>query len=160
MENKPRLIALWLLVVVAASTALTAQSRSPLKGAWKASAVAAGPNNQPIVGLAIFGDSHYSIMYFDATSERPDIANVGTATADDMRKLWNGWVANAGTYEVNGDLVTIHPTGAKNPIVMKPGANEVYRFKIDGDTLSWTQQRNARGVDVTGAATTRFTREE
>lgn len=160
MENKSRLIALSLLVIVALSTALTAQSRSPLKGAWKAAAVAGGAGNQPIVGLAIFGDSHYSIMYFDATNERPDIANVGQASADDMRKLWNGWVANTGTYEVNGDLVTIHPTGAKNPVVMKPGANEVYRFRIDGNTLSWTQQRNARGVEVTGAATARFTREE
>lgn len=160
MENPTRLIALSLLAVVIASSAPRAQSRSPLKGAWKATAVAAGPNNQPIVGLAIFGETHYSIMYFDATRERPDIANVGAASADDMRALWNGWVANTGTYDVNGDLVTIHPTGAKNPVVMKPGANEVYRYKIEGNTLSWTQQRNARGVAVTGAATATFTREE
>ncbi len=160
MENKARLIVVSLFAVLAASSAPKAQSRSPLKGAWKASAVTAGPNSQSIAGLAIFGDSHYSIMYFDATRERPDIANVGAASADEMRALWNGWVANTGTYEVNGDLVTIHPTGAKNPVVMKPGANEVYRFKIDGNTLSWTQQRNARGVEVAGAATATFVREE
>jgi hypothetical protein len=104
--------------------------------------------------------SNYSIMYFDAGTERPDITNVGTASADDMRALWNGWVANTVTYEVKGDFVTIHPTGAKNPAVMKPGANEVYRLKVEGNMLSWTQQRNARGVDVTGAATATFIREE
>jgi hypothetical protein len=160
MENKPRLIALSLLVIAALASTPAAQSRSPLKGAWKASSVSAGPNSQAIVGLAIFGDNHYSIMWFDATNERPDIANVGSASADDMRKLWNGWVANTGTYEVNGDLVTIHPMGAKNPVVMKPGATEVYRFRIDVNTLSWTQQRNARGVEVTGAATAKFVRQE
>ena len=160
MENTKRVIVALLLGLLAVPTVPHAQSRSPLKGAWKASAVVGGPTSQPIVGLAIFGDTHYSIMYFSATTERPDITNVGTASADEMRALWNGWVANTGTYEVSGDLVTIHPTGAKNPVVMKPGANEVYRFKIDGNTLSWTQQRNARGIAVTGAATATFTREE
>ena len=29
--------------------------------------------------------------------------------------------------------------------VMKPGANEVYEFKIDGNTLTLTQRRNVRG---------------
>jgi len=162
MENKTRLIVaslIGLLVISAGGLRMNAAT-SPLKGAWRAVDTGGGQNRVKIVGLAIFMESHYSIMYFDATNERPDIANVGQASADDMRALWNGWVANTGTYEVNGDLVTIHPSGAKNPVVMKAGANEVYRFQIDGDTLSWTQQRNARGVAVTGAATTKFVREE
>jgi hypothetical protein len=32
--------------------------------------------------------------------------------------------------------MTIHPLVAKMPIVMKPGANEVYRFRIEGKTLT------------------------
>jgi hypothetical protein len=163
MENKTRVIAvslLGLLIVIAGGLRTNAASTSPLKGAWRAVETGGGQNRAKIVGLAIFMDTHYSIMYFDATNERPDIANVAQASADDMRALWNGWVANTGTYEMNGDLVTIHPSGAKNPVVMKAGANEVYRFQIDGDTLSWTQQRNARGVVVTGAPTTKFVREE
>lgn len=163
MENRTRLIAASLIVLLIASGGdlrTRAASGPPLKGAWRAVETGAGQNQTKVVGLAIFMDTHYSIMYFDARAERPDVANVGQASADDMRALWNGWVANTGTYEVNGDLVTIHPTGAKNPVVMKAGANEIYRFQIDGGTLSWTQQRNARGVAVTGAPTTTFVREE
>jgi len=29
----------------------------------------------------------------------------------------------------------IHPFVAKMPVVMKPGANEVYRFRIEGKTV-------------------------
>ena len=162
MENKTRLIAISFAVVLVTAGALrtSAASTSPLKGAWKAVNVGAGPNVRRAVGLAIFSDTHYSIMVFDAESERPDVADISKASADDMRGLWAGWVANTGTYDVNGDLVTIHPTGAKIPVVMKPGATEVYRYKIDGNTLTWTQQRNARGVAVTNGATYTFVREE
>ena len=162
MENRTRLIAVSLVAVMFMAGALrtNAASGSPLKGAWRAVETGGGQNRAKIVGMAIFMDTHYSIMYFDAAAERPDITNIGQASADEMRSLWAGWVANTGTYEVNGDLVTIHPSGAKNPVVMKAGANEVYRFQIDGDMLSWTQQRNARGVAVTGAPTAKFAREE
>jgi hypothetical protein len=148
------------LIVATGSFRVRAASNTPLKGAWKAVEIGAGQNTRKMVGLAIFTDAHYSIMDFDAESERPDIADISKASADEMRALWAGWVANTGTYEVNGDLATIHPMGAKIPVVMKPGASEVYRFRIEGDTLSWTQQRNARGAAVTNAATTKFVRVE
>ncbi len=163
MTNKARLIVIFMLAaVVAGAGSLHAQSaaHSPLTGVWRATEMGAAPNAHKAVGLAIFADTHYSIMAFDAESERPDVADVSKASADDMRGLWAGWVANTGTYEVNGELVTIHPTGAKIPVVMKSGANEVYRYRIDGSTLTWTQYRNARGVEVTNGPTYRFVREE
>ena len=163
MENKTRLmivILLAALVVGAGTFGARAVSTSPLKGAWKAVDVTAGPQTRKTVGLAIFSESHYSIVVFDAESGRPDVADVSKATADEMRGLWAGWIANTGTYDVNGDLVTIHPTGAKIPVVMKAGANEVYRYRIDGNTLTWAQQRNARGAAVTNGPTYNFVREE
>jgi len=36
----------------------------------------------------------------------------------------------------------------------------VYAFRVEGNTLSLTQQRNARGVSVQNAATTRLMRVE
>jgi hypothetical protein len=78
------------------------------------------------------------------------------ATADELRAMWGPMAANAGTYEVLGNFVTIRPIVAKIPIVMKPSANEVYVFRVEGNTLSLTQQRNARGVTVQNAATTRL----
>jgi len=162
MENKTRLTAfvLGLLMVMTGALRTNAASTSPLKGAWRAVNVGAGQNVRHTVGLAIFTDTHYSIMVFDAESERPDVTDVSKASADEMRGLWAGWIANTGIYDVSGDLVTIRPTGAKIPLVMKPGANEVYRYKIDGNTLAWTQQRNARGVEVTNGPTYSFVREE
>jgi hypothetical protein len=69
-------------------------------------------------------------------------------------------VANAGTYEVSGDLITIHPLVAKIPVVMKPDASEVYRFRIEGKTLTLSQVRNARGVAVDSAPRIKFIRVE
>jgi hypothetical protein len=82
------------------------------------------------------------------------------ATADELRAIWGPLLANAGTYEVSGDLITIHPLVAKIPVVMKPGANEVYRFRIEGKTLTLRQVRNARGVVVDSAPTLKFVRVE
>jgi hypothetical protein len=69
-------------------------------------------------------------------------------------------LANAGSYEIAGDLITIHPVVAKIPVVMKPGATEVYRFRVEGKTLTLQQVRNARGVTVDSAPTLKFVRAE
>ena len=49
--------------------------------------------------------------------------------------------------------VTIRPVAAKIPVVMKPGAYEVYEFKLAGDSLSLTQRRNVRGPVQNGGTT-------
>ena len=82
------------------------------------------------------------------------------ATADELRAIWGPLLANAGSYEVSGDLITIHPLVAKFPVVMKAGATEVYRFHIEGSTLTLKQVRNARGITVDSAPTFKFVRVE
>jgi len=74
--------------------------RDSLQGVWKPVETGAGPNTTPLVGLAIFTQTHYSVMYFGAAPERPDIVDVSTASADEMRVLWAGWAAHTGSYEV------------------------------------------------------------
>ena len=64
---------------------------------------------------------------------------------EELLALYGPMLGNAGSYEIAGNLVTIRPVVAKIPVVMKPGAYEVYEFKIDGRTLSLTQRRNVRG---------------
>jgi hypothetical protein len=81
------------------------------------------------------------------------------ATADELRATWGPLAANAGVYEIAGDLVTIRPIVAKIPLVMKPGAYEVYAFQLQNNTLSLTQKRNVRGP-VEQGATTKLTRLE
>jgi|SRR6185437_926792 len=124
-----------------------------LVGAWQLDPAASGQS-----GLYIFTLTHYSMVA--AGTERPDIADANKATADELRSMWGFLLANSGTYAISGDLITIHPIAAKSPVVMKPGATEVYRFHIEGNTMTLRQVRNARGVMVQSADVRKFIRVE
>ena len=126
---------------------------SPLVGAWQLDS-----EQSAWAALYLFTPTRYSMVM--AASDRRDIADTSKATADELRAIWGPLLANAGTYEIAGDLVTIHPLVAKAPVVMKSGANEVYQFRIDGKTLTLRQVRNARGVAVPSAPTFKFVRVE
>lgn len=110
---------------------------NPLQGTWQL-ANANGWN-----GIFIFSTKHYSMMA--ASAARPEISDLSKATADEVRALYGPMIGNAGAYEISGNQVTIRPVVAKIPVVMKPGAYEVYEFKIEGNTLTLTQRRNVRG---------------
>jgi hypothetical protein len=94
-----------------------------------------------------------------ASTDRPDIADAANASADELRAMWGPMAANSGVYEVTANLLTIRPIVAKIPVVMKPGAYEVYAFQLQDNLLSLTQQRNVRGP-VEGRAATRLARLE
>src|SRR5713226_8349950 len=93
--------------------------------------------------MYMFTSTHYSMIA--ANTDRPNISDASKATADELRATWGPMLANAGAYEIEGDLLTIRPIVAKIPVVMKPGAYEVYRFRVEGSTLSLTHVRNVRG---------------
>lgn len=141
------------ILLIGALSAITA-AEPPIVGAWQAV-----DTDQPgQAGLYIFTPTHYSMVL--AGTDRPDIADTNKATADELRSMWGFLLANSGTYEIAGDLITIHPLAAKSPVVMKPGATEVYRFHIEGKTMTLQQVRNARGVMVENAGVRKFTRVE
>ena len=142
-----------LFIVPAHMRLVSAVGDSRLQGAWRVVDQAGRPG----AGVYIFTSRHYSMMV--ASADRPDIVDTSQATAGELRALWNPMAANAGVYEVEGNLVTIRPIVAKIPVVMKPGAYEVYAFRVEGDTLSLTQQRNVRGP-VEGRAPTKLVRVE
>ena len=141
------------LVLLAAACATAFAADSPLVGAWQFD-----PAQSAQTGLYLFTPAHYSMVL--ASTTRPDVADTGKAAADELRAVWGPLLANAGSYEISGDRVTIHPIVAKIPVVMKPGANEVYQFHIEGRTLTLRQVRNARGVAVDSAPTLKFVRVE
>ncbi len=139
-----------LLLLSAGARIAEGASDSRLVGVWQVDGSATG-----FAGLYIFTIAHYSMIA--AGADRPDIADTAHASADQLRAMWGPMLANAGAYEIAGDLLTIRPIVAKLPVVMKPGAYEVYRFQIDGDTLILTQVRNVRGP-VENGSTTRLVR--
>ena len=96
--------------------------------------------------LTIITARHYSRVEDQADGPRPVLASVAKASADELRAAWGPFVSEAGTYEVApGGLITMRPIASKNPAVMGPGVFITYAYKLDGDTLTLTQQRNQSG---------------
>jgi len=137
----------WLSVSVAGK-----QAKNPLQGVWQTVEIAiGGPNPRTITPadprsfLTIFTARHYSQTEVQSDGPRPVIPDTAKATADELRAVWGPVVAEAGTYEISGDTITMHPAASKSPGAMAAGALIVSTFKIDGNTLWIAQQRNQAG---------------
>lgn len=150
---KNLLIALAGAVFLSNSTGIAGQSQGgSLQGVWQTVEVAiagATPRTitipRPAPWLTIITARHYSRTEVQAEGPRPILADVAKATADELRAVWGPFVGEAGTYEVSGNIVTMHPIASKNPAAMAPGAFIVSSYKLDGDTLWLAQQRNQIG---------------
>ena len=124
--------------------------RVAIQGVWRTVEVTiTGPAARTISqiqpNLTILTARHYSRINIDAEAPRPIVADVTKASADELRAVWGPFVGEAGTYEVTGHLITMRPIAAKNPAVMGPGVFITYSYKLDGDTIWVTQQRNEHG---------------
>jgi len=148
-----RLLLAALSVGLAAGQGVAAQStRDSIQGVWRiVEAVIPGPAGRTIAfgerpNLTIITAKHYSRVEVQADGPRPILPDVSKATADELRAVWGPFVSEAGTYEVApGNVITMRPIASKNPAVMGPGVFITYSYKLDGNTLSLTQQRNQNG---------------
>jgi hypothetical protein len=127
-------------------------SRSPsIEGVWRPAEVTIpGPEARRIsqlqANLDIITAKHYSRVEIHTEGSRPGLADAATATADELRRVWGPVVAEAGSYEKSGgNTLTFHPVVAKNPSAMTPGSFATYAYRVTGDTLWLTQQRDQRG---------------
>jgi hypothetical protein len=129
------------LVVFGSESAVFAQPSTPLlRGVWKVVEVtggAEGSNTHPQPGLFIFTDKHYSFMRVTGTKARPKFQSNATATDSEKVASYDGFFAQAGTYQVSGSTITTQPVVAKAefPMIGPPSKAEI---KIDGNTLWWT----------------------
>ena len=148
---KNRLLVLTLTVAVLATTGIAAQSKpASLQGAWRAVEITVtGPNARIITNLqpnlTVVSAKHYARVEVQSEGPRAIVADVTKATADELRAVWGPFVAEAGTYELTGDTLTLHPIAAKNPAAMVAGAVIVYSCKLEGHTVTLAQQRNQNG---------------
>ena len=76
------------------------------------------------------------------------VADVTKASAEELRAAWAPFSGEAGTYVIEGNLITMRPVVAKNPATMAPGAFSTWSYKLEGDTLWVTAQRTDRGPVV------------
>jgi len=136
--------------ILATVVALTANdSRSAFEGVWRtAEVVVAGPTPQtfrPGATLAIFHGRHYSRVEVHAEGPRPVLKDPASASADELRAAWSPFVGEAGTFDLNGNVVTMQALVAKNPAAMTYGATSAYTYQRNGDTLTLTQVRTHAG---------------
>jgi hypothetical protein len=130
-----------------------AQSTSAsIQGVWQAVEVTmTGPVPRTITipeprpNLTILTAKHYSRVQIEAEGPRPVLADVTKATADELRAAWGPFAAEAGTYEVSCNQITMRAIAAKNPAAMAPGAFSLWSYKLVGDTLTVTAERNQNG---------------
>ena len=153
MKLVRRLLFASLSVGLATGQGIAAQStRNSVQGVWRVvEAVITGPGARTIAfadrpNLTIITARHYSRVEVQSDGPRPILADVAKASADELRAAWGPFVSEAGTYEVTpGNVITMRPIASKNPAVMGPGVFISYSYKLEGDTLSLTQQRNQNG---------------
>lgn len=146
-----------LTVGLLTSQGIAGQSKAAsIQGAWQAVEVTlTGPGARTIAirdprpNLTIITARHYSRVEDQSERPRPIPADVTNASADELRAAWGPFVGEAGTHEVTAsNLITMRPIAAKNPAVMGPGVFITYSYKLDGDTMWVTQQRNQNGPFV------------
>jgi hypothetical protein len=152
-----RLFAVLSSVALLASIDVAAQSkRGSLQGVWQTVEVTVtGPGARTIAipeprpNLVIITAKYYSRVEDHSEGPRPILADVAKASADELRAVWDPFIGEAGTYEVTaGNVMTMRPLVAKNPAAMAPGSFSTYSYKLDGDTLWVTFQKNQNGPIV------------
>jgi hypothetical protein len=126
-----------------------AESNAALQGVWRTLEVvvpgAPGRTYRPLSTLAIFHGRHYSRVEVHAEQPLTPLTDPSSASADQLRAAWGPFVGEAGTFEVNGNEITMQAIVSKNPSAMTKGAVSVYTFRRDGNTLTLTQVRTHAG---------------
>ena len=144
----------WLLAaaLIPTATVVGQSTHGLLEGVWRAVEVIHGApavTIKPGPNLAIFAYRHYSRVDVHTEKPRPVLANTGAASAEELRDVWGPVVAEAGTYELTNNLITLRPIVAKNPAAMAPDVSIVYSYKLEGDTLTLIAQRDLHGPVAT-----------
>ena len=114
--------------------------RTPVEGVWRN--VEQTINDRALAGDKLGVGYHiYTAGYFAAVREsdvppRPNLTaeQMENATAKEIMAVYGPFVAQLGTYEIAGDVMTERVLVAKNPSSMT-GQEHTRRFRIEGNTL-------------------------
>ncbi len=101
--------------------------------------------NKP-TGMMLFTGNHYAFVILRDSSPRPEVGPGGDkATADQLRTAWGPLQAQAGTFKVSGNTLTMRATVAKGTIPMTPGNFSENTLTLKGDTMVLVSTRNQAG---------------
>jgi hypothetical protein len=143
--------ALPIIFFLLTANAALAQTKTPVEGVWKiAERIVPGTNPRAKgvtitykdpPSLIIFTRGYYSQVYLGEEEPRAaiprakDPQNLTDAEKIARYEQWRPLFANAGTYEIKGSTLTVHPIVAKNPNQMN-GSHAV-EFKLEGPNKLW-----------------------
>jgi hypothetical protein len=147
-------IAFGVFLTLVSAIALAAQGRASagdsLQGAWRVAQVTTtgGPNPRTITkhnpGMILITANHFALVVEAGDTPRP----TGPATTlEQLRQLWDPFLAFAGAYEISDTLLTVRIAVHKAPANMGPGAFIAWSYKVDGDTLTLVRVRTHLGPD-------------
>ena len=102
------------------------------------------------LGFHIYTPKYFAVVRESGTPLRPAPGNADTATAAQLLAAWGPFVAQAGTYEMSGDMVTERVLVAKDVANMQSGgAGVARRYRLEGNTLTIEPSRDDGGRNVT-----------
>ena len=145
----------FLCVLLTTSGIAQAQQKSTsLTGAWQVTKVQmTGANartvTNPQPGLYLFTGKYFSLMMVMGDHPRPihpTLPEMPKATPQEILAVYGPYVANTGTYKVNGGTLIMHPTVSKNPELM--GGSVTYSFEIHGNSLTLKMVKMVMGSSV------------
>jgi Lipocalin-like domain len=140
-----------LTIVVLCTTIVSAQSstKKSIEGVWKVTEIVVTgedavnvPSPQP--GLIIFTEKHYSVMWIPGNQPRT-LFKGESPTNEEKIAAYDSFVANAGSYEVTGETLTLHPVVSRSPNFMAGGSAK-NQFRIEGTTLCLLQKNTDLSV--------------
>lgn len=139
------------LLIAVLGVVTFAQSKKGIEGVWQLSEITMTGKyamtmkiTQPSV--YIFTKSHYSKVYVASDKPRPVLDDYSKASREELFSTFvDGFDANAGTYEVAGGKLTLHPTVAKSPSDMADGTWITYALTITGNTATLTPETSNTG---------------
>jgi hypothetical protein len=144
----------------------SAQSRPSLQGVWRVVEVTtsgANPstNTKPQPSLYVFTAKHYSITRVTSATPRPQPKDPEHYTLAERQAIDGPFQAQAGTWEVAGENLSLLPSVAKASQAMRGGIKPaVYTTSLQGDSLTLVQKSNVQGQPVTNPDTLKLTRVE
>ncbi len=111
-----------------------------IEGAWTLEEITTvgGPNEgtvtDPQPSLWVFAGAHYSEMYVIPESEARALFEQAPQSDAEIRGAYDTFIANSGSYELQGSTLVMRPMVAKHPNFMQ-GGSQSYDYRLEGDTL-------------------------
>ena len=148
---------------VAEESPAVENEKSPIEGVWDLvkTTMPDGTEVPNQAGRLVFLKTHYIAAYDRAPEPRPSLPEGGAAnaTADELRASYGGFNSATGTYEWDGEEVTVRDEIALANGRTASDAFLVLSAKVDGDTYTTSPLRTHAGPSP-GGVTFHFTRVE